>query len=234
MDSATLEKDRRLPFDRRFALAPSTTRIEGAHAPWTPKQKFIALFRHEKIATLETAFDAETETITVLRGGRRVARGQLTSVIGRSMLEDFFAAYLRDESRGRPRVVEAEPGEGLTDVPEPMISIISLASVQDLGERIIRQTIDPLRFRGNIHLAGARPWEEFQWLGRDIRIGGAVLEVAERTNRCAAVNVNPATGIRDLNLLNDLTRGRGHADMGIYARVKQSGTIRQGDPVELV
>jgi GntR family transcriptional regulator/MocR family aminotransferase len=76
------------------------------------------------------------------------------------------------------------------DKPDNVISLINLATVRSLEEQWGFE-IDPLRFRANID--GARPWEEFDWVGRDMRLGHALCRVSRRNGRCGATNVNPAS-----------------------------------------
>ena len=72
--------------------------------------------------------------------------------------------------------------------------------MQDL-ERKIGAPVDPLRFRGNIHLEGLAPWAEFDLVGRVLTTGSGVrLQVTKRIQRCAATNVDPASGLRDLQI----------------------------------
>lgn len=221
-----------LPGDRRFAVALGSTPVSTGHfLEWMPKRNFLALVKNEKLASLETAFDPETETLTIKRQGRQVSRGKLTDRVGRSMIEEFFSAYMKDEARGRPHVVEANPGSRLTDQATAVISIINLASVRDLEERIVKAPVDPLRFRANIYLDGLDPWEEFGWIGQGVALGGAGVEITERIDRCAAVNVNPTTAERDLNIVKALQAGYGHIDMGVFARVVSGGRIAVGDAV---
>jgi uncharacterized protein YcbX len=61
-----------------------------------------------------------------------------------------------------------------------------------------------------------RPWEEFDWIDRDIRIGTAVLRPEERTDRCLATHNNPETGARDDNIL-DVLDSFGHRDFTVRA-----------------
>jgi hypothetical protein len=113
------------------------------------------------------------------------------------------------------------------------VHIVNLGSIADL-ERTVALPINPLRFRPNLVLTGAPAWSELGWIGKTIRVGDAALEVVERTARCAATDVNPATGRRDLDIPATLLRSRGHSDMGIYATVKSAGRIRAGDRVTVV
>ena len=85
------------------------------------------------------------------------------------------------------------------DKPDNVISLINLATVRSL-EQQWGVAIDPLRFRANIYVDGAKPWEEFDWVGSEIRIGGTVFSVDRKNGRCGATNVNPATGRRDLDI----------------------------------
>lgn len=229
LDATLLAVDEYLPGDRRFAMALGSTPVTGGHhLEWMPKRNFLALVKNEKLATLETSFDDATGVLTVKRQGRQVARGNITDRIGRTMIEDFFTAYMKDEAKGRPHLVEANLGDRLTDQPDPLISVINLASIRDL-ERVVQAPVDLLRFRANVYIDGIDPWAEFDWLGKTIAIGGAEATVTERIDRCAAVNVNPATAERDLNIVKSLQAGFGHIDMGVFVRITKAGPVAVGE-----
>ena len=232
LDAAELTEGRGLPDDRRFALTLGTTSVSGPTTEWMPKTSFLILMRHEKLAVLKTKFDSESGVLIIERGGKQVTKGNITPPVGRAMIEEFFAAYMGEAARGRPKLVEAEAGAVLSDHPSAVVSIINLASIKDL-ERVTGKPIDPLRFRGNIYLDGLEPWAEFDWVGSDITMGKATLAVQQRIDRCAATNVDPETGARDLNLPKDLQRGFGHADMGVYAAVTAPGRVALGNPIIL-
>lgn len=227
-EEATLETGGTIPGDRRFALARASTPTSGSESDWLPKTSFLVLLREEKLAQLETVFDDATGMLEIRRHGRRVAGGNITTGIGRTMVEDFFDGFMREEARGRPKLVEAAAGQVLSDKKEPLVSIINRASVHDL-ERVMRHEVDPLRFRGNLLIDDLPAWAEFGWVGRTVRLGEAELEVVERIGRCAATDVNPATAERDTNIPKSLQHGFGHADMGVYARVSSGGRIAVGD-----
>ncbi len=222
-----------LPYDRAWAIEAGSRKFDPANPSYFPKANFLMLMRDEKLAALETTFDEDSKVLTVFRGGKQVARGCLSDTLGCQLLEQFFAAYAKDSLRGgAPKIVSAE-NHSFSDVPAKWVSIINLASVKDL-ERVARKPVHPLRFRGNIYLEGLEPWEEFNWLDRTLTIGGEpVLEVTERTTRCAAINVDPVTGARDMTLPRTLDVGFGHQDCGIYARVAANGKIAVGDTVEV-
>jgi len=230
--SATLEAGGAIPGDRRFALALASTRFDGQSPHWLPKNSFLILKKNEKLAALETVFDPASDDLKILRGSKQVARGKLTDPVGRAMIEDFFSAYMKDEAHGKPRLVEARGDSIFTDQKTKLVSIINLASVRDL-ERVTGTPIDATRFRGNIMIDGIEAWSEFGWLGKDIECGSAVFNIEDRIERCAAINVNPTTGVRDQNLVKALQVGFGHIDMGVFATLTKAGTIATNDSLNL-
>ncbi len=230
LERVALEPGMGLPHDRRFAIAHATTRFDPGAPEWLPKSSFLMLMKNERLARLEAAFDDAAGDLTIKRGGKQVSRGKVTQPLGRAMIGDFFAAYLKDECAGKPRLIEGSEGHMFSDTPARVLSVINLASVRDL-ERVVGKPVDPLRFRANIYVEGAYPWEEFHWIGEEITIGDVAFTVEGRINRCAAINVDPATAARDLNIPKDLMRGYGHVDMGVYAAVTRGGTIAVSDDV---
>jgi GntR family transcriptional regulator/MocR family aminotransferase len=119
------------------------------------------------------------------------------------------------------------------DKPDNVISLINLATVRSL-EQQWGVSIDPLRFRANLYIDGARPWEEFEWVGSDIRIGDGLFRADRRNGRCGATNVNPETGRRDLDLPGSLRAAFGHKELGIYLISKETCRLTIGDQVATV
>ena len=225
----SLKAGQTVPFDRAYAVENGPGRFDPENPAHLPKINFLMLMRNERLATLQTRFDDATETLTVLRDGKQVARGDLRTSIGRKMIEQFLAAYMQDDLRGAPRVVFA-PGHSFSDVAAKCLHVINLASLREL-ERVVRRAVNPLRFRPNVVMDGAPPWAEFDWSGKPLQLGAVKLEFIKRTERCAATNVDPDTGQRDMAIPAALQRAWGHADFGFYARVIADGTIAIGDPV---
>jgi len=91
--------------------------------------------------------------------------------------------------------------------------------------------VDPLRFRGNFYVRGWPAWREFDLMNETLQIGGARLKVVKRIVRCAATDVDPQTGIRDLTIPRTLMDNFGHADCGVYAEVIAPGKVEVGSPV---
>jgi len=218
---------RPLPGDRRFAIAPGSSRYDPAAPAWQPKASFLTLVRNPRMAKLKTAFDDATDTLVIERDGREVARGKLTDPIGRAVIEQFLAAYMGEEARGAANIALG-PDLAFTDMEQPYIALIGLASVRDL-ERVVRAPVDPLRFRANVYFEDAAPWAEFAWVGKQIAIDGVRFQVEQRITRCAATELNPADGKRDMTVLASLRSGFGHTQMGVYAQALNDGAIAVGD-----
>ncbi len=220
-----------LPFDRAYAVENGAGRFDPADPKPLPKINFLMLMRNERLATLRSSLDETTQTLTILRDGKQVARGNLATRLGRQMIEQFLAAYMRTDLRGSPHIVVA-PGHSFSDVAEKCVHIVNLASLREV-ERVMGRRLDPLRFRANLYLDGAPAWSERDWLGRTVSIGATGLRVFKRTVRCPATNVDPATGTRDTDVPAALQRTWGHTDFGIYAMVTVGGEIAVGDTVSV-
>jgi uncharacterized protein YcbX len=226
LPAAALGVGATLPLDRAWAIENGAGRFDPGAARWLPKINFLMLMRNERLAGLETRLEPDGHTLVVHRAGRQVARGDLETRIGRQMLEQFFAAYMKTELRGAPRIVSAD-GHSFSDVAAKVLHVVNLASVRDL-ERITGRSIDPLRFRANLYLDGFAPWAERDWIGRSLVLGDARLRLVEETDRCEATNVDPATGARDRDIPAALERAFGRTDFGAYARVVTAGSIAPG------
>jgi uncharacterized protein YcbX len=224
-----LEQGEPLPFDRAWAIENGPSRFDPSAPRYLPKIAFLMLMRDERLAALKTEFDEASHTLTVLRGGKPVARGDLETRTGRAVIEQFIAAYMKDSLRGPPRILSA-PGHTFSDVAARVVHIINLASLAEV-ERAMGRKLNPLRFRPNIIIAGAPPWQEFGWIGKELRLGsrGLRLMATNRVVRCPATNVDPETGARDADVPALLDRQWGHTDFGIYARVSERGVLCVGD-----
>jgi uncharacterized protein len=220
LDSVALTAGDAFPFDRVFAIENGKGRFDPDAPKFLPKINFLMLMRDERLASLSTRFDPTTSVLTILRDGKHVSRGDLSSQIGRQMIEQFIGAFMQDALRGAPHVVAA-PGHSFADCGEKVVHIVNLASVRDLASSV-GQAVDPIRFRANLYLDGFAPWSELGWSGKTLTIGSATLTVTEPTVRCAATNVDPATGVRDLALPQHIERRFGHTHFGIYAVVKSA------------
>jgi uncharacterized protein YcbX len=232
LERVTVGVGETLPFDRAYAIENGPGRFDADAPKHLPKITFLMLMRDERLATLRSQFDDATETLTILRDGKQVARGALNTPLGRKMIEQFFAAYMKAELRGAPKVVSA-PGHSFSDVAPKCVHIVNLASVRDL-ERVIGRPVDPLRFRANLYIDGVPPYAELGWSNKTLRISGAEMSVFARTQRCDATNVDPQSGARDMAVPATLSRTYAHTDFGIYAKLTVAGEITIRDQIDVI
>jgi len=229
LPQVTLAVGATLPADRAYAVENGPTGFDPAHPAYFPKQRFLMLMRNERLAALKTDYDEASHTLSIHHGGRAAARGDLRTAEGRASIEAFMATFCADELKGPPKVLAGE-GHSFSDVAKKVVSIINLASVAAV-ESAVGAPVDPLRFRANLYVAGWPAWHEFDLMNQDIMAGTARLKVVKRIVRCAATNVDPQTGIRDMEIPPTLMRTFDHMDCGVYAEVIEGGPIAVGDTV---
>jgi uncharacterized protein len=233
LDAASLRAGRGIENDRRYALALADTAFDEADPRPLPKTKFLMLARQARLVGLKSRYDPLSGTLTLDQGGARLASGRLDEAAGREAIAGAIENFIGEEAGGRPRVVRAQ-GHRFTDVsvvsPDMMeaVSLVNLASIRALESKL-GVTVDPRRFRANLLVDGLEPWAEFDWIDKTVRIGDVLFRGARRTRRCAATEVNPDTGARDIGLPAELHKHFAHADMGIYLYVRSDGAIAPGD-----
>ncbi len=225
-----LTKGCTLPADRLYAIENGPSGFDPAAPSYFPKQRFLMLMRNERLAALRTGYDEKSHTLTIEHEDREAARGDLRTKEGRLAIEAFFRRFMPNELRGPPKVLHGD-SHSFSDVAKKVVSIINLASVGEV-EAAAGAPVDPLRFRGNVYVSGWPAWSEFGLMGEKLSIGGAGFKIVKRITRCAATDVDPNTGIRDLTIPKTLMKNFGHADCGIYAEVISDGEIAIGDELK--
>lgn len=229
LDSAALSADSYFPGDRLYAIENGDSGFDPAAPVHRPKVRYLMLMRDEVLATLHTRYDDATRVLTLSGGGEAALSADLGTPEGRQAVEDRMRRLLPGSLRGELRLLEAPSGYRFTDSPIGFVSLVNLASVRAL-EDMTGAPVDPLRFRANLHLEGLEPFAELEMSGRVLEgPGGTRLRLTQRTKRCAATNVDPATGIRDLDIPRTLDARFGHRDCGIYAEVIAPGRLGVGD-----
>jgi uncharacterized protein YcbX len=234
LDTLPLVAHEGIEGDRAIAIARTPHVFDPAAPKAEPKTKFLMLAKDEALANLETRYDTVSKELVIEKGNKIVLSASIESSDGKQAIADFFYNYLNKDDI-EPRVVHA-PEHKFTDISvvsrEKMraISMINLASVRAL-EEAVGVPLDIRRFRANIYFDTCTPWEELEWLDREITIGSVVAKCVMLTKRCPATEVNPDTGERDIRLPLELRKHFGHVNMGIYAEVQTSGNIGVGDKV---
>jgi uncharacterized protein len=218
-----------LPGDRRYAIENGPSGFAPDQPKYLPKSYFLMLMRNERLAGLQTHFNESSNVLTVSENGKAAVCGDLETSEGRAAIEAFFAANFAGELKGPPKVLSGG-GHSFSDVAKKVVSIVNLGSIAAI-EAVVGRTVHPLRFRANLYVGGWPAWHEFELLGQTLAIGDSRLKVVKRIVRCAAVNVDPQTAARDLDLPHTLMHRFGHADCGVYAEVIAGGNISVGDAI---
>ena len=218
-----------LPADRRYAIENGPSGFDAAQPKWMSKAYFLMLQRDEWLAGLHTCFDDVSHTLTIHEGTEEVARGDLETAGGRAAIERFLTDRFPGRLKGPPKILSS-PGHSFSDVAKKVVSIINLGTLQEI-EGVVRRPVHPLRFRANLYVRGWPAWREFDLLGQTLAVGGARLRIVKRIRRCAAINVDPDTAARDLDIATALQRRFGHGECGVYAEVIRGGEVAAGDAV---
>ena len=233
MTAVSLTAGGPLPYDRKWAIAHSASKIDTSNIKWVPKQNFLMLARDQKLAKLGAEFNEATSEMIITRKGKPISRGKLNDHMGRTLLQTFLSGFVQGTGRSNPKIVESQKDGAFTDQSENLVSLINVASVKDI-ERVARLPVDPMRFRGNIYFEGAPAWKERSWVGKKLKIGDVVLEIVEEIERCTATSINLATGEEDINMPLTLRRGFGHIICGVFAKIITDGVINNDDEISIL
>jgi uncharacterized protein YcbX len=193
-------------------------------------------------------YDPATEQLRCTFPGGSVVEG-IVDRLGATVTTDFFGRPVEgrlvgdgfseafSSALGRPvRLVRVtRDGDGQDVHP---LTIVSSASVREIGSRGDRPDLDARRFRINLEIDGCDPYEEDSWDGGLVRVGEATIRVGGQIPRCIVTTLAPDTGDKDFTTLNLIARSRPRIDgrrglpFGMYAEVVEPGRVRVGDPVE--
>lgn len=110
------------------------------------------------------------------------------------------------------------------------VSVVGTASLRWCAENL-GIDVDPRRLRVNVLVETEEPFEEEAWLGRQVDLGEARLEIVDRLVRCRMVDVDQDGAAADGRLLKALTgarTGARSACLAVYADVVRPGRVRLG------
>jgi len=222
-----------VPDDRRFfLLGPDGRHRSGmAHGPlvrilphYDPLTEQLALTFHDGTRVTGGA-RATGQPIEVpwSGGGPLLAR----PVEG---FDEALSAYV-----GMPiRLLRADPGSRPSSAH---VTILSTASVEAVERAAgLPEGVDDRRFRMLVTIDGVAAYAEDGWVGQEVAVGSAVVRVDIEAARCATTTRDPATGLRDLDMLRILADVRGVSarktvDLGVYCDVVAPGRVAIGDEV---
>ena len=232
LEATEVETGGAIPWDRAFALAQGDGAFDSKTPGWVPKTNFMCLMKNAGTAALRSHFDTKSNILTIRApDGDGISENALNPE-AQTRIAAFLAKFMGEEARGTPTFHHI-PGHVFGDNREPVISLINIASLQDYeakqGARRHRR-----RFRANVWFSGAAPWSEFDWIGKTIQMGGAMLRITDRIIRCPATEVNPVTAQRDADPIRELRTLYGHTHLGVFAEVIEGGRFAVGDGIEVL
>ncbi len=232
IDAVTLTEGQTMPWDRVWAVTHEATKFDVASPAWVSCRNFMIGSRTPGLAGIWATLDEATRQISL----RHADLEDITFCPDDADDVPRFLSWvapLCPPERDAPSGIVSAPDRGMTDSPLAAVSIMNTASHADVASKM-DTPIELERWRGNIFLDDTPAWAEMELLGRDIRVGDAVLRVRERIKRCSVTNTNPVTGVRDTDTLDALNTHFGHQDFGVYAEVVTSGDIGIGAKAELL
>lgn len=226
LDSADLVAGQHFPGDRQFAITAGHPRFADSPAgSWQKKAAFLQLMSHEQLAALDCHFAGTV--ITLHQNGAERLSADMDSAEGAAAITRFFGDMFGESLATEPRLMRIDDG-AYTDTKAPWISLGGTASVNHVAE-VMGHRPDARRYRLNIMMETRTPFEEAGLIGRKVALGGAILQIVEPVGRCAAIDVDPENGARGPHLLPRMATAFGHTDLGIFAKIIQSGTVTPGD-----
>jgi MOSC domain-containing protein len=159
-------------------------------------------------------------------------------VEGRMVRGPWSDALTSFVGRDLQLVQAVTPGDAVDRGPAS-VTVLSTGSLEALrSEAGIPEPVDPRRFRMLFGIDGVGPHEEDSWLGRQVRIGDAVVALRGNVGRCIVTSRHPETGVRNLPTLDVLAEYRSEVEtterlpFGVWGRVSEPGLVRLGDEVD--
>lgn len=219
----------------------------------------LRTMRTPGLLQLAATWDGRTVTLESTKGSAsqylESGRPGIVEYWGRSIEADLVdgpVAALASEHLG-VRVLLARAHRDRFVYAEPL-TIIRQSELDILAARFAGTTVDPARFRANLHIddshdecgstaliagsAEAEDTADRRLLGAVLAVGDARLQVVSRVERCVVVDHDPTTGVRDLPVFRSLAPRTGHHPgrapgflFGYGARVLRRGHVSVGDPV---
>ncbi|MCB1342699.1 MAG: MOSC domain-containing protein [Pseudooceanicola sp.] len=226
LEQVTLSAGQTMPGDRVWAVAHEASKADDS--AWSPCASFSIGAKAPGLMGIDARTNADG-TVTLSHPG--LADLTLNPDTEGDRLIDWTRAIMPPDRAASARIVRV-PGRGMTDTDYPSVSLGNMASHRAVADKL-GTDLSEKRWRLNLWIDGLDPWAEFDWIGREVEIGTAVLTLREPVRRCMATTANPATGQRDADTLGALNNW-GHQNLGLYAVVTRGGSVAIGDPARLL
>ena len=201
--------------------------------------------RNGELVQIKPEYDAERDHLTLRFPDGYAVEGVVTR--GAEVTTDFYGRNVEGHFVEGPwseaisswvgravRLVQSPPGAAI-DRRGGHVSLVSRASLAELGRRGGTDPVDGRRFRMLFEIDGGHPHEEDEWVKKRVRIGDALVRIRGDVGRCAITTQNPETGKPDFDTLRTIAGYRrvqdGNIPFGIYGEVVEPGRVAVGDSI---
>lgn len=196
--------------DRRWAFIRSDAPRSGF--PWfTLRQR--ADLNHYRPSFVEPERPDKSPTVV------RTPSGAVLEVTDQALAAELDPAGIRAIKQDR----------GIFDTFP--LSLVTTQTLSALGE-MVGDRLDVSRFRPNllVEATDEAPFQEDDWVGRVLQIGGLRMRIDQRDGRCVVITIDPATTVRTPEILRTVARER-QGCLGVYGSTVAPGRVSIGDPV---
>jgi uncharacterized protein YcbX len=206
--------------------------------------------KHGPLVRVRSAYDGERLTLTlpdgtevsdVVRLGDAISPVFYGEERPARVVEGPFAAALSEVDGSPLRLVRMDDGEGVDRPGDGVVTLLSTSALTAMADQAGEiEPVDGRRFRMTFLLDGVPAHEEDGWVGREVRIGGAVVRVGGNVGRCSITQQDPETGVKSFDTLKLIQAARGQMPtteplpFGVHAEVVVPGRVAVGDQVEPV
>jgi uncharacterized protein YcbX len=196
--------------DRRWAFIRSDAPRSGF--PWfTLRQR--ADLNHYRPSFVEPERPDKSPTVV------RTPSGAVLEVTDQALAAELDPAGIRAIKQDR----------GIFDTFP--LSLVTTQTLSALGE-MVGDRLDVSRFRPNllVEATDEAPFQEDDWVGRVLQIGGLRMRIDQRDGRCVVITIDPATTVRTPEILRTVARER-QGCLGVYGSTVAPGRVSIGDAV---
>ncbi len=227
---ADLQPGAGIPGDRVLAVSDGTA--DTVPGVWNRWSHFFALKKRADLAAWSVRSDEDGAVLLTPPADDAPIVIHPAEPDSRFRAAVAIAAHLQADPASIDVVTAYAPTapQGMFDSEHGHVSLISLATVRALEDQT-DNSIDPLRFRGNLLIDGLEPFAEIALVGSVVRIGEARVLIRSTIERCTATTVGPRTAVSDLGVPRMLATECGHIHCGVYGTVLSPGPVRPNDTI---
>ena len=226
LSRVSLTAGQTVPWDRVWAVAHENSKADGS--VWASCANFSRVSKAPQLMAITARLDETRERLTLSHPDRPDLEFAPDTPEDVQRFLDWVRPLMPTDRAQSARIIRAQQ-QAMTDSDFPSVTLCNMSSHRAVEQRV-GTPLSIHRWRGNIWIDGLAPWEEFDWMDREVQIGTTVFKVRERTDRCAATTTNPETGKRDADTLAALDSWN-HRDFSVRAEVVRTGEVTIGDTV---